>query len=363
MKLKLILASVLVLAFALYFVNLSLSEYVYNISDYVNKLLNVTFDMDTKFEVAPGQELTVDGKMINSGYLWLYDVNLTAENVPEGFEVKLNPIHFDVFPRLFIFTNSIIGTPKPLNFAMSIKAPETPTELTYEFNLNVKGVFRRYMPGVNQFSVLGSLDKSQRIVLKILPSKLFTITDVSMPENVTVDKPFEVSMILTNNGNVAETANVSVSLPSDWGVDEAVKSISLGAQKSSTITFEITPTNTSGDVSVILTYPVDNTVVNTTEATQFFEPISPVEKPPVEVTLPKQIDITILTFIIIVVVVLIILGYTFSKYRIKIKREPEEIKENKKKTHMTETENKTEENMPEVKDNVPEVKDNVSGSL
>jgi hypothetical protein len=170
------------------------------------------------------------------------------------------------------------------------------------------------------------MKKDQRIVLKILPQPHFTITDIEAPQEVIIGKPFDISMLVTNDGNVAEVANISVDVPADWVVEEKTQSVLLDANQSSTVAFIVTPSNTSGNISVYWSYPFNQTIINFTQVGPYLVPSSSPSILP-EIKLPFELTPTNLIVIAAIIVVIILLAYTLSNYRIKISRgKPEEMK-------------------------------------
>lgn len=307
---------------------------------YVARLLNLTFDMDSKFEVMPGQTLVVNGKLFNTGYLWVYDLNLSVENLPDGFTASIEPNYTKVFKRLYTFPEGPRGIPKPLNFTLTVKVPENLTKLIYDFNITASGVFKRYIPDEMKYRIFGSVERYQRIVLKVLPQPRFNVTDIEIPEEVITGEPFNISMIVTNYGNVAETANISVDVPVNWTVEEKTKSVHLDAGENTTVLFTIIPGNTSGNVSILWSYPFNATIINFTQVGPYLVP-SPAIAPPI-IKLPFELTIAHLIVIVSVVIVIIFLAYTLTRYKIRIRTKPEEMK----KTRVVEE--KVKENLSEL---------------
>jgi hypothetical protein len=330
MKSKLILLALVTLLGIWSLVNLTASNDI-------SSILNVAFEMDSKFEVYPGQTLTIPGKIYNTGYLNLYDLTLHTENVPAGFSVDIEPNYFKPFVRKFIWKDTPRGIPAPTEFNVTIKVPADAKELTYEFNITAKGDFKIFIPSEQTYKTIASVSKNQRIVLKTVPAPHFSVTDITLPEQVVENEPFNITMIVINDGYVTETANISVTVPEGWTVVEKTKSVRLSPGENSSVMFEITPTNTSGNISVLMSYPFNQTIITVSKAGPFLIPVPAPEITPPEVAptgLAALIDFiqSLPTWVIIVIVVLVlIIVWNLWKIFVSERKKPEEVKETKKK--------------------------------
>ena len=319
---------IFVLAFILLLVLISIASIAAYSQQQIYKAMNMSFDMNTKFEVYRGENLVIKGNLLNTGWLWLYNVSIFAENL--SYEHKIEPSYVDVLPIKYYWVDGKAFR-LPKNFSITIKIPENETVGEKEFFLFANASFRVYLP-VDMKFLIYPMQIKQRIVLKITPEARINITDITFPEAVFASKPFEVSMVLKNEGEVGSNVNVSIDIPKDWQVDSKTKSLYLNAKENSTLTFEIIPSNSSGQISVYLSYPIGKTIINITKTGPLLVPSikEEIEKPEEKPGLVERIfsfirSLPPIVLIIIVVLIGIIiwnLKWLISSYRKR--KKPEE---------------------------------------
>ncbi|MEM5801956.1 MAG: hypothetical protein QXQ18_01030 [Candidatus Aenigmatarchaeota archaeon] len=257
-----LLLSLVGLASALIIANTTISQ------QQIYKAMNMSFDMDTKIEVYPGETKTIEGRLLNTGWLWLYNVTIKAENLT--YEHTITPNNIPVLPIKYYWVDGrAFRTPQ--NFSITIKIPENLTAGEKEFFLTANGSFRIYLP-MDMKYLHYPMQIKQRVVLKVVPTPSIEIKDITFPEVVIANKTFEISMLVINNGDIGTTANISIDLPKDWQVDSKTKSIRIEARENKTLNFSVTPSNSSGQVSLYLLYPVRQKIINITKTGPFLVP-------------------------------------------------------------------------------------------
>jgi hypothetical protein len=228
----------------------------------------MSFDMDTKIEVYPGQTVNIPGKLLNTGWLWLYDVTLKTENLT--YDHTITPSRITVLPIKYYWVG-VRGYRIPEKFNLTIKIPENETMGYKEFYLVANGSFRVYLPSEMDYKYY-PIQVKQRIVLKVAPVPTIAISDLTYPDFIIQNEPFKISMLVINTGEVGTQANISINIPSDWEVDSKTKSVVLQPHENKSLSFEIVPTNTSGQITLYLTYPTLKKIINITKTGPFLIP-------------------------------------------------------------------------------------------
>ncbi len=255
----------------------------------------------------PGEEITVEGKLLNTGNTWLHFITLNLSGLP--FEYEIIPEKFD---HLEIFWNWTTMKRIPKKFFIKIKIPENASR-----SYAVK-VFAQ-----EHFTALKVWNYSY-FILKIRPRPNVTVKDLIFPTEVFEGEPFLIKVVLENSGLANATANLTISLPSDWSVDEKVKSVKLGPLSNATVIFNVTPTTTVGNFSIILTYPYKKKLISIKKFGPVLVPLTVPEVKP-EFKIPLKL---------IMLAVALILAFIlfFKHYRIRlVRKKPERFKRTKKK--------------------------------
>jgi hypothetical protein len=269
---------------------------------------------------SPGETVTINAGILNKGMWWLHNFNLSLSGLPAGYEYTFNPQHWDDLPILRAWdpVNGLYIVPS--NFTLTIKIPE-----------NAVGSQLVTITG-QEFMSWKQFSNSTQFILKALSIPSFELTDIVIPETVKEGQPFNITMRAKNSGSTSGKIDVTVKMPADWNVTEKTKSLIINASSSSPVVFTITPTNTSGQVTIYAEYPYKATVVNITKVGPVLMPVR--EEVPSGVTLPTFGRVTdVLRGVspvvigVIVVLVIIILWNVWSIYRdYKTRKKPEEMK-------------------------------------
>jgi hypothetical protein len=216
----------------------------------------------------------------------------------------------------------------PEAFILTIKIPEDATGVSF---VTIKG---------QEFQSWKQVSNTTAFVLKIAsaPTK-FSITDLVIPENVTEFKPFDITFKVNNEGSAKGNITIITNASEDWTISEKAMALTLDANSSKDVVVTITPTNSSGIISISAEYPYNQTIIHITKVGNLLIPMPSATtttqaKPllPSYIVLPyfnKAIPLNRITvlIIIIIIVVLVILWKVLSMYQFKIKRgQPEEMK-------------------------------------
>lgn len=279
--------------------------------------------------VYPGEEVEVKGGILNIGMWWLHWFNLSLEGLPNDFEYQVEPNYFEHL-RILREWNPEKGVYRvPENFSIRIKVPE-----------NATGLYLVRITGQEHMS-WKKISNSSSFILRVLPLTNFTITNISIPEEVKEFEPFNISMLVNNLGPTFGRINISVELPADWNISEKFVSLALNANESKELIFTITPSNTSGEIKVKAEYPYRQEIIKIEKVGPYLIPSPAVEK--IEIPKPKlptgfQAFVESIKAlpdyvkgIIIVLIVIIVYNILSIIQTRRKKKKPEEMKKEKKK--------------------------------
>jgi len=285
-------------------------------------------EVPTEVVASPGDTVTIIGSIYNTGLWWLHDFNLTLSGL--NYEHFVVPGHFDNLRILRGWDSDRGVYIMPETFLLRIKVPEDATGASF---VTITG---------QEFQSWKQVSNTTTFVLKITsaPTK-FSITDLVIPENVTEFQPFDISFMVNNEGSAKGTVTIATNASEDWTISEKVKTLNLDANSSSKVVLTITPTNSSGIISISAEYPYNQTIIHITKVGNLLIPMpksAATTTQPVSPILPSKIILPYfntaillnrmtLLIIIIIIVVLVILWKVLSMYQFKIKRgKPEEMK-------------------------------------
>jgi len=281
----------------------------------------------------PGETVTIDGGLLNTGWITIHDFSLTLSGLTADYTYSFSPQYWSdlVIHREW---NSDVGVYRtPEKFQLSITIPDDAAGLQL---VTVKG---QEMWSSYQIS------NTSQFVLKVTPAEHFTVSNVTFPDNATEGVPFDVNALVTNDGAKSATITLNVDTPSDWTVAEKSKSVTLDPKNSSEVVFTITPTITSGNITITAEYPYKE---NVTTITKVGPLLVPMPKPATATTM-QPINMTegvlsgyfsklfsdvmglplwvIIIAAILVIIILWNIYKLFGKYKFKVVRgKPEETK-------------------------------------
>lgn len=319
MKSRVIIAvSVLVSILLLTSVQLSIS--------YAPKLWrSFRIEVPTQLTASPGETITINGSIYNTGLWWLHDFNLTLPGFDYDYFVV--PSHFDNLRILRGWDSDRGVYILPETFTLTIKVPDNAT------GTKIVTITGQEFQSGKRFS------NSTAFILKITQAPTnFSITNLVIPESVIEYKPFNISFTVNNEGTSKGTITISVNASEDWSISEKTKTMEIEAGKSSDVALTITPTNSSGIISISAEYPYNQEIIHITKVGPLLIPMPPgttttTAKPilPSYFTMPYigiiPINRITVLIVIIVIVILVILWRVLSMYQFKVKRgKPEEMK-------------------------------------
>jgi hypothetical protein len=272
----------------------------------------------------PGQVVTISAGVLNVGTYWLHELNLTSSGLPSDFQVNITPNYFETVRIIRDWDYTHGGGRLPEEFNITIKVPDTASGA---YSMNITGQeFRTYRNIAN--STVFILQVSGNATSVSAVQGVISVTDLIVPETIQAFQAFNVTFSLVNSGDQNQTVNISLQAPSDWTVT-ASQSLEVPANSSVPVVFSIIPTNSSGNLAVVMQYPYQQTILNVTKAGPFLVPTT------TETTAPALVTSGLVTFveqntvltIIIAIVVLILIWYFASTYSFYQKRKkPEEMK-------------------------------------
>lgn len=316
------------LALAILFALTSVAMFVqFSLSQTPRPWRGFTFtDVPAEIQGVRGQTVSFNGGVLNTGSYWLGDFNITLSGLPAGSQYTVTPSHFEdvMIVREWNPQQGVYRIPQ--NFSVSIKVPE-----------DASGVYLVNIVG-QEFRSWYKYSNSTQILLKISGNPQFTITDIVFPETVTQSEPFNVTFTVKNGGTGFGSLNVRIDAPSDWTVSSRVQSVSLDAGASKPVSIEITPTNTSGNISIYADYPSGGSVINMTQNGPYLTPAE--QTPSNEQPSPTSgygalvgmfKGIGPIVFAIGVILLIVIVWNVWAIYKdYKSKKEPEDMKSAKK---------------------------------
>jgi hypothetical protein len=271
-------------------------------------------------EAAPGETVTINGTILNFGRYWLHNFNLTASGLPENFTVTFTPSWFEHL-RILREWNPKEGLYlAPEKFIMSVKVPEGVTGI---YTVNVTG---------QEFLSWRKLSNSTTFIFRVTTPPKLSISDIVVPETVTEFKEFNISFSVKNEGIADQVVTLFVSAPSDWNTSPG-QSITVNAGSSADVSFALTPTNTSGEISVLMQYPYKAQIINITKVGPMLIPKAPemVEVPSGLLAWIEKLTVIPTWVLVVAVVFLIIIVWNVYKilktYKFRVvRKKPEETK-------------------------------------
>ena len=222
-----------------------------------------SIQLPEEVNAAPGQTITINGGILNTGMWWMHEFNLSITGLPEGSQYYFSPQYFETVHTLKEWNSDIGVYLVPENFSLTITIPE-----------NAVGLHLVTVTG-QEFQSAKQVTNSTQFVIKTLVEEHFTIANTSFPELVNEGQSFEVKVTVVNDGVKSGSVTVKASMPEDWAVDSKEKSITLEPKNSGDVTFAITPTITSGNVTITAEYLFNG---NTTTITKVGPMLVPIPK-------------------------------------------------------------------------------------
>lgn len=258
--------------------------------------------MPEEVEGFSGEEITIYGKISSKG-TWMRNVFIYVEGLP--FAYTIEPNYIDTIPLT-----------QPSDFQIKIKIPENlEEEKVYIVNIIAQETYTAY-----------KIEGKATFKLMVKPTAEFSLSRILYPQEILENQTFSINVTVENKGNKEETANISLKIPEGWVYEDGIKSVTLKPGESSTLSFNIVPSNLTGSVSVIMEYPYKDSVANFTS----FGPILTPAKPPEEVVEPLTSylvaiqQLSPILNILSIIFLIIIIWNIYSMYKASSVRKKEE---------------------------------------
>ncbi len=219
--------------------------------------LNVTEVGSTlELTASPGDEVIVKGTITNTGRKWLLQMNMSAEGLPWAYTFT---------PSYFNEISVIGGGSSPQSFTLKFTVPQ-----------DAKGTYNVKIFGQELFSAF-MVKNSTSFVLNVFSAQVaeMSIADTKIPNVIISGEPFDLVVTVKNTGQIVEAANVSVAVPSTWGVLDNTQYLGVEPNKSREFKFTIIPSGNAGDVVVSLEYPQRGKIIRATKTFANVTPQSP----------------------------------------------------------------------------------------
>lgn len=289
----------------------------------------VAIGLPSEIEMDAGDTVVVNGTLLNVGWYWLHNFNISVSGLPKGSELNVTPSWFE-HVRILREWNPERGVYLvPEVFQLTIKVPEDASGV---FLVNVTGKEWRSW---RQYS------NSSAFILKVLPTEppRISLTDIVVPETVVPSEKFNISFEVKNEGVTSQMVTLKVIAPQDWVVEPAEQKMVVQANSSAPVVFTLTPTETSGEISIFMEYPFRKEVLNMTKTGPFIIPsaaLAPAEfeMPTAMAELLNFMKANVFITIIAAILLLIIFWNIWQiakHYKLKSRRgKPEEMVEHTK---------------------------------
>jgi hypothetical protein len=276
-------------------------------------------------EGKPGETVVVKGGILNTGLYWLRMFNITVSNLPYDYEVE--PSFFESV-RILREWNPEKGVYRvPVNFTIKIHLPENAIGAHLVNVTGTEGSWRK--TSASSVFIL-------RVLTNVTIKPNVTISELLLPESVKANETFNLTFKINNFEPIDLKINASVLVPEGWKV-EKTKSVLVKANSSEQLSFKITPSNTSGNVSVYLEYPYGLQTFNLTKYGAFLIPTTEMPKiekegiPSITARIIEIIKGVSPVIIAVIILLLVIILWNIAKiYRFYTKRrKPEKIEKRK----------------------------------
>jgi len=282
------------------------------------KWRSFVFTTPEEVGASPGQEVLINGTILNTGWWWLHNFTVTLEGLPAGSEYNITPNHWDdlTITRDWNPKDGVFKVPEPI--LISIKVPADAAGL---YTVTLKGQ-ENYSP--YKFS------NTTTFVLKIIGEPKLSISDISVPVTVYENESFNVSFEIKNEGNAETVANATLNMPANWTIDFKNKVDIIQPNSSKKFEFLVTPTLSSGMVSTYVEYTYGKVIYNTSKEGPVVSPQSKAVQPtaPQIPSLSQIFEKYSPVMITIVAVIIIVIAWIlWSMYTMYAKRKkPESMK-------------------------------------
>ena len=225
-------------------------------------------------DVKAGENATVNVTIVNTGQFALRDFNLTLEGA--DFPYEITPLVKEI----------------PVWGEWNSKDGLLHGKQTYQISINVPanatGVQLVNITGKENFS-WRKFSKKTIFILKIIPSasveQNITVSKIEIPETLKENVPFNINFSVINKNAFRQQIDLLLKIPSDWAAVGNNRSLLLDTNEAANVSFKIVPTNSSGNISIDIVYPVKKTIFSFTREGSSLIPVT--EKPKEETPVNK----------------------------------------------------------------------------
>ncbi len=229
-----------------------------------SRMAYYSFNMDVPDHVRtiPGEDVIVNGSILVTGHYWLHNFELTVDGLEYDYE--LNPTEWR-HVKILREWNSEQGVHRiPEDFEISIDIPE-----------NASGVHLVTITGQEHHSwrevsnetsfllIIGGEEDEHQI----------DMTDIEVPEKIKESELFNINFKLENKVDRARKVEVSLNIPDTWKADDLSKMYTVEGKSNESGSFNIIPSNESGELSLNIKYPFKDNVVNFTKEGPYLVPV------------------------------------------------------------------------------------------
>ncbi|MEM5766107.1 MAG: hypothetical protein QW423_00485 [Candidatus Aenigmatarchaeota archaeon] len=287
-------------------------------------LIGFIISLPEEVEASPGETVIINGSVLNIGRYWLHNFNISVSGLPENFEVKVVPHMFKEL-RILREWNPQQGVYRvPEKFLIEIKVPEGKIGA---FLINVTG---------KEWGSWRRVENSTLFILTVSMQPKLSVSNIVVPEEVFEFKPFNISFDVKNEGLGDWPVSLKVITPEDWKVEPKVRDIVVNASSSHSVVFTLTPTDKTGNISILIEYPYKKEILKLTKTGPFIIPakeeiVEKVEVPTALASLAEFVKTNPVVTVIAIILVMIIFWNVWQIVKHaeikKVRKKPEEIVE------------------------------------
>ncbi len=218
-------------------------------------------------EAKAGENTTFDILVANKGSFALRNFNVTLSGT--DYEYGVTPRAADIL---------VWGEWDSVN---GLKRGQQPFQVIISVPLNATGVHLVTLTAKENFS-WRKVTQEKIFILKVIPAAEpnLTVSNILVPEDIRENETFDIKFSASNNNAFKQQFDFLLSMPSDWHTTDNKKSVLLEPFGSANVSFTVTPTNSTGNVSVDVVYPFEKNVLSLTREGKALVPIEEQEQAP-----------------------------------------------------------------------------------
>ena len=223
---------------------------------------NFKMTVPDEVSIKPGEEVTINASILNTGRFWLRDFNITLQGLPSDFTFKVTPSHWDELTILRDWNPKDGVFKVPESFLITIKAPDTASGL---YAVTVNGT---------EYASDYKVSNTTKFVLKIVgaPAKP-EISDLAIPQTITTGQSFDVTYRIANTASGELQATAKLLVPENWTVNPLTTSVDVKTNESAVVNFSVISQDNIGTVTALVEYTYQNQTLNVTKESTTIIPI------------------------------------------------------------------------------------------